>query len=71
LKNCEDENHELEKIIESLKEQLDKANKDRDYEKIKVQLEHRRKESMLTMQKLNYYKKFERSIEKVDEIINK
>jgi hypothetical protein len=71
LKNCEEENHELEKTIDSLKEQLDKAKKTEDYEKLKAELDHTRKELMLTMEKLNYYKKFERSTEKLDEILSK
>jgi hypothetical protein len=71
LKKCEEENHELENTIDSLKEQLDKAKNIEDYEKLKVELHHTRKYLMLTTETLNYYKKLERSIEKLDETISK
>jgi hypothetical protein len=48
-----------------LKEQLDK--KTEDYEKLKAELDHTRKELTLTMEKLE---KFERSTEKLDEILS-
>jgi hypothetical protein len=53
LKNCEEENHELENTIDSLKEQLDKENKTEYYENLKVELDHTRKELMLFTKKLN------------------
>jgi sugar-specific transcriptional regulator TrmB len=65
LKNCEEENHEIEKKINTLKEKTEY------YEKLKADLDHTRKELMLTMKKLNYYKKFERSTKNLDENINK
>jgi hypothetical protein len=71
LKFFEQENIELEKIIDSLKEQLDKSTKIEDYEKLKAELDHTRKELMLTMEKLNYYKKFERSTGNLAEILSK
>jgi hypothetical protein len=43
MKNCEEENHELEKTIYNLKEQLYKAKKIEDYEKLKTKLDHIRK----------------------------
>jgi hypothetical protein len=49
LKNCEEENHELEKIIDSLNENLYKAKKTKYNEKLKPELDHTRKEMMLTM----------------------
>jgi hypothetical protein len=61
----------LKRKLIILKEQLYKAKKTEDYEKLKAELDHTRKELMLTMEKLNYYKKFERSTEKLDEIISK
>jgi molecular chaperone GrpE (heat shock protein) len=41
LSSCEEDNHELEKPISSLKEQLDK--KTEDYEKLKAELDYTRK----------------------------
>jgi len=79
-------NHELEeieKMIVILKEELDKSKKTGElmkhklkknieyYEELKVELDHIRKESMLTITKVNDIMNFERSIEKLDEIISK
>jgi hypothetical protein len=48
LKICEEENHEFEKTIDILKENIDKAKKTKDNEKLKSELDHTRKEMMLT-----------------------
>jgi hypothetical protein len=61
LSSCEEENYKLEKTINSLKEQLE------DYEKLKEELDHTKGELLLTTQKL---KKFEKSTEKLDEILS-
>jgi hypothetical protein len=56
-----EENDELEKTINILKEQLEY------YEKLKAELDHTRKKLMLTMENLE---KFERSTERLDEILS-
>jgi hypothetical protein len=61
LSSCEEENYKLEKTINSLKEQLE------DYEKLKEELDHTKGELLLTTKKL---KKFEKSTEKLDEILS-
>jgi hypothetical protein len=61
LSSCEEENYKLENTINSLKEQLEY------YEKLKVELDHTKGEPLLTTQKL---KKFEKSTEKLDEILS-
>jgi hypothetical protein len=61
LSSCEEENYKLEKTIGSLKEQLE------DYEKLKEELDHTKGELLLTIEKL---KKFEKSTEKLDEILS-
>jgi hypothetical protein len=61
LSSCEEENYKLEKTINSLKEQLEY------YEKLKEELDHTKWELLLTTKKL---KKFEKSIEKLDEILS-
>jgi len=66
LKNCEEKNHDIENTIDSLKGKLKKKNED--YDKLKEELDHKRKESMLRIEKL---KNFEKSIEKLETILNK
>jgi chromosome segregation ATPase len=61
LSSCEEENYKLENTINSLKEQLE------DYEKLKAELDHTKGELLLTTKKL---KKFEKSTEKLDEILS-
>jgi hypothetical protein len=61
LSSCEKENYGFEKTIGSLKEQLE------DYEKLKAELDHTKGELLLTIEKLN---KFEKSTEKLDEILS-
>jgi hypothetical protein len=61
LSSCEEENYRLEKTIGSLKEQLE------DCEKLKAELDHTKGELLLTIEKL---KKFEKSTEKLDEILS-
>jgi hypothetical protein len=60
LSSCEEENYNLEKTINILKEQLD------DYVKLKAELDHTKGELLLTTKKL---KKFEKRTEKLDEIL--
>jgi hypothetical protein len=61
LSICEEDNYKLEKTISSLKEHLEY------YEKLKVELDHTKGELLLTTEKL---KKFEKSNEKLDEILS-
>jgi hypothetical protein len=61
LSSCEEENYNLEKTINSLKEQIEY------YEKLKEELDHTKGELLLTTKRL---KKFEKSIEKLDEILS-
>jgi chromosome segregation ATPase len=61
LSSCEEENYKLEKTINSLKEQLEY------YEKLKAELDHTKGELLLTTKRL---KKFEKSTEKLDEILS-
>jgi hypothetical protein len=61
LSSCEEENCKLEKTINSLKEQLEY------YENLKEELDHTKGELLLTTKKLN---KFEKSTEKLDDILN-
>jgi hypothetical protein len=61
LSSCEEENYKLQKTINSLKEQLE------DYEKLKAELDHTKGELLLTTKRL---KKFEKSTEKLDEILS-
>jgi hypothetical protein len=61
LSSCDEENYKLEKTINILKKQLE------DYEKLKVELDHTKGELLLKTEKL---KKFEKSTEKLDEILN-
>jgi chromosome segregation ATPase len=61
LSSCEEENYNLEKTIDSFKEQLE------DYEKLKEELDHTKGELLLTIEKL---KKFEKSTEKLVEILS-
>jgi hypothetical protein len=61
LSSCEEENYKIEKTINSLKEQLE------DYDKLKEELNHTKGELLLTTKKL---KKFEKSTEKLDKILN-
>jgi hypothetical protein len=46
LSSCEEENYNLENTINSLKEQLE------DYEKLKEELDHTKREILLTIEKL-------------------
>jgi hypothetical protein len=61
LSSCEEENYKLENTINSLKEQLE------DYENLKAELDHTKGELLLTTKRL---KKFEKSTEKLDEILS-
>jgi hypothetical protein len=61
LSSCEEENYNLEKTINSLKEQLE------DYERLKEELDHKKGELLLTTKKL---KKFEKRTEKLDAILS-
>jgi hypothetical protein len=61
LSSCEEENYKLEKTINRLKEQLE------DYEKLKAELDHTKGELLLTTKRL---KQFEKSTEKLDEILS-
>jgi hypothetical protein len=61
LSSCEEENYNLEKTINSLKEKLE------DYEKLKGELDHTKGELLLTTEKL---KKFKKNTEKLDEILS-
>jgi hypothetical protein len=61
LSSCQEENYKLENTIDSLKEQLE------DYEKLKAELDHTKGELLLTRENL---KKFEKSTEKLDEILS-
>jgi hypothetical protein len=61
LSSCGEENYRLENTIGSLKEQLQY------YEKLKEELDHTKGELLLTIEKL---KKFEKIIEKLDEILS-
>jgi hypothetical protein len=61
LSSCEEENYKLENTIDSLKEQLEY------YEKLKAELDHTKGELILTIEKL---KKFEKSTEKLGEILS-
>jgi hypothetical protein len=61
LSSCEEENYKLEKTINSLKEQLE------DYEKLKAELDHTKRDLLLTTKRLN---KFEKSTKKLDEILS-
>jgi hypothetical protein len=54
-----------------LKNQLDKSKKTKYHEKLKEEWDHKIKYLMLTMEKLNYYKKFERWTKKLDDILSK
>jgi hypothetical protein len=60
LSSCEEENYKLEKTINSSTVQLEH------YEKLKEELDHTKGELLLTIEK---FKKFEKSIEKLDEIL--
>jgi hypothetical protein len=61
LSSCEEENYKLQKTINRLKEQLE------DYEKLKAELDHTKGELLLTTKRL---KNFEKSTEKLDEILS-
>jgi hypothetical protein len=61
LSNFEEDNYNLENTINSLKEQIE------DYEKLKEELDHTKGELLLTTKRL---KKFEKRIEKLDEILS-
>jgi hypothetical protein len=61
LSSCEEESYKIEKTINSLKKQLE------DYEKLKEELDHTKGELLLTTEKL---KKFEKSTEKLDQILS-
>jgi chromosome segregation ATPase len=65
LSSCEEDNNDLAKTINILKEYLD--NNTEDYEKLKEKLDNTRKELTLTMKKLE---KFERSNEMLNEILS-
>jgi peptidoglycan hydrolase CwlO-like protein len=60
LINCEEENYSLERTINRLKKKLEY------YEKMKEELDHKKGELLLTTKKL---KKFEKSTEKLDDIL--
>jgi hypothetical protein len=60
LSSCEEESYKIENTINSLKKQLE------DYEKLKAELDHTKGELLLTTENL---KKFEKSTEKLDEIL--
>jgi hypothetical protein len=61
LSSFEEENYKIEKTINNLKEQLE------DYGKLKAELDHTKGELLLKTKKL---KKFEKSTEKLDEILS-
>jgi hypothetical protein len=61
LSSFEEHNYKLEKTIDSLNEQLEY------YEKLNEELDHTKAELLLTTKKL---KKFKKSTEKLDEILN-
>jgi hypothetical protein len=61
LSSCKEENYKLQKTINILKEQLEY------YEKLKAKLDHTKGELLLTTKRL---KNFEKSTEKLDEILS-
>jgi hypothetical protein len=59
LSSFEEQNYKLEKTIDSLKEKL------QDYEKLKAELDHRKGDLLLTIEKLNMFEKITKELDEI------